>query len=63
MKPLTFWGGFSDGRLHVWRDSAVGIDHPASRRVAIYTSRRNARREYEDVRKVVIRLTTNKGEP
>lgn len=45
------WGGFSDGRLHLWSDGIVGGDTS----IAIFTSRAAALRSYEDVRRIEVR--------
>ena len=51
------WGGFSDGVLHInWVDTGFGgfgesmIEAPA-----LFLSRKRARQEYEDVRRIEIR--------
>jgi len=46
-KQVIAYGGFSDGKLDYW-----ATDHPAQ--LAIWKTRREARRRYEDVRKVKI---------
>ena len=49
MKPppdtLTVWVGYVDGKPDSWRD-----DH-GERNIAVYPTRRKARRAYADVRK------------
>ncbi len=44
------WGGFSDGRLHVWskRSDYYG-------ELAVYPTRKRARESYSDVRRIEIR--------
>lgn len=45
------WGGFSNGRLHIWKGGIVGgIPEPA-----IFTRRSDARAAYEDVRRIEVR--------
>ena len=54
MKPQTFWGGFSEGRLHVdVVDDFFGGSHHIMR-PAIFRTRKEAREQYQDTRKVII---------
>ena len=48
MKRRTWkaWAGFSDGILHCWWKDGSGI--------AVYRTRAAARKEYHDVRRVII---------
>lgn len=51
--PLVLWGGFIDGKLHTPVEYAPGYEcwrHCP----ALFTSRRDAKREYEDVRRVIL---------
>jgi hypothetical protein len=53
MKTRTYWGGFIDGKLH-WD---VGRVVDWTRRVpAIFLTKREARHQYEDVRRVEVRV-------
>ena len=56
-RVIRVWGGFVDGTLHVWpkRSQFYGD-------VAVYASRRIAREQYQDVRRIEIREVANGGE-
>lgn len=55
-KPKKFWGGFIDGKLDVlevdtgW--GGFGSGYGMCRMPAIFTSRKEARKKYEDVRPI-----------
>lgn len=56
-----YWGGFCDGELDI-REMDTGFcgfgnGEGMCRMPAIFTSRKEARREYEDVRPIDIRIT------
>lgn len=48
------WGGFVEGRLH-WFEMGSGYELGMIRAAAVYESRRLARLDYEDVRRIEIR--------
>lgn len=54
--PRTFWAGFVDGRLDL--DPFPGTDGYYG---TLYTSKREARQRYEDVRMVSVMLCPNQG--
>ena len=51
-KRRLMWGGFSDGTLHTW---LAPWDDGTYRRVAVFTTRKDALCQYEDVRRIEIR--------
>jgi hypothetical protein len=56
-KQWTFWGGFSEGHLHVdyVNDGWGGFDaEHLSLRPALFRTRKEAREQYCDVRKVIV---------
>jgi hypothetical protein len=56
MKPVKAWGGFVDGRLN-WHlaDTGLGGWGVTYRQMpAMFRTRREARKEYQDVRRVKI---------
>lgn len=55
VKAIKAWGGFSEGKLHSW-DAADSYDSgpQTHREFAIYQNRHDARKRYEDVRRVTI---------
>lgn len=53
-QPIKAWGGFVDGKLHIVR--AHDEAGPEWRSPQIFTNKRAARRQYEDVRRVEIRV-------
>jgi len=55
IKPVKAWGGFCDGKLNV----ALSY-HPGEVTFAVYETRREARKHYEDVRPVEIRVVQPK---
>ena len=57
MAEHKFWGGFVHGKLHTWTETwtqALGHREYRHTRCAIFTSRAQARREYTDVRPIII---------
>ena len=63
-KPIRMWAGFSDGKLdrHGVVNHQYEYYHPETgsmiqraRSAAIFTSRKEARRQYKDVRRVTVR--------
>jgi hypothetical protein len=53
--PVKAWGGFSDGKLHWFTSPEHFQGEYMTTRPAIYPSRKQARQQYEDVRKIEIR--------
>lgn len=51
-----FWGGFLDGKLHTFRTHVGGLRGRSYRLPALYTDKAEARRDYDDVRKVEVRV-------
>ena len=55
-RPITAWGGFSEGKLH-WDnvdDGWGGYGVRLSLRPAIFRTRKEAKAKYQDVRKITI---------
>ena len=50
IKTVRAWAGFSGGKLNAQKDTGT-YDEP---RLSIFTSRKAARRAYQDVRRVTI---------
>lgn len=53
-RVVRCWGGFVDGRLH-WFVMGSGSELGVLRAAAVYESRRIARLDYEDVRRIEVR--------
>lgn len=53
-RVVRCWGGFVEGRLH-WFEMGSGYELGMIRAAAVYESRRLARLDYEDVRRIEIR--------
>lgn len=58
-----FWAGFCDGHIHTDEvDTGFGGKGVTIVRMPkLFTSRTNARREYEDVRKVEVRVVSKRA--
>jgi hypothetical protein len=56
--PATMWAGFSDGLMYL--DAFPDPQHPFEFQGALYFTRRQARRFYQDVRRVEIREVKTK---